>query len=170
MNIQRATKVICCALAFVFAGVNADPAFAWTWVYKVTVYNGPGLCVQGDLGIDHRVPNAFSGNLAYDGTYARGQGCSGAGLTLPAGFAAARLDVFKWTGSTWAFCRGTNWQYGATGNDQWGPTGPGQVFDYGGSPSCGPGYYGTLAYAYVWDSAASAWRGGGVWSGYELVP
>ena len=166
MDISRAIKVIGSASAFLFAVVSTPPAFAWTWVYKVTVYNASGLCVQGDSGIDHLQPNVFSGNLAYDATYAR-QGCSGPGMNLPAGWAAARLDVYKWTGSTWAVCRGSNWQFGPTGNDQFGPTGPGQVFDYGGPASCGPGFYGTLAFAYVWDG--SAWRGGGVWSGFELV-
>ena len=134
------------------------------------MYNGAGLCVQGDAGIDHWQPNVFSGNLAYDETYALSQGC-GAGLTLPAGWAAARLDVYKWTGTQWAVCSGTNWQFGPTGisgGDVGGPFGPAQVFNYGGSSSCGSGWYGTLASAYVWDG--SAWRGSGIWSGAEFVP
>jgi hypothetical protein len=141
-------------------------AYAWTWAHWVTVYNGTGLCVQGEAGIDHVKPGTFSGNLAYSGTYARAQGC-GAGLNLPDGWAATRLDVFKWTGSAWAFCRGTNWKFGATGVNQWGPWGPEEVFNYGGVGSCGRGWYGTTASVYVWDGGA--WRGGGVWSGNEFV-
>jgi hypothetical protein len=158
---------------FLLAVVMPHQASAWTWANKVTVYNGAGLCVQGDAGIDVLKPNTFSGNLAYDETYALTEGC-GAGLDRPDGWAAARLDVYKWTGSTWALCRGTNWKYGATvarliqGDLDLGPQGPAQVLDYGGSSSCGSGYYGTLAFAYVWDG--SAWRGGSVWSGSELAP
>ena len=168
MNFRRDLKLTMYRIsAFLFAITAAHSALAWTWANRVQVYNGPGLCVQSDAGIDHRRPDALSGNLAYDGTYALSQGC-GAGLNLPDGWAATRLDVYKWTGSAWAICRGSNWQYGATGVNQWGPWGPAQVFDYGGSASCGPGYYGTMAYAYAWDG--SAWRGGGLWSGYEFAP
>lgn len=145
-------------------------ALAWTWNRGATVYNGPGLCVRGDAGIDHFQPTGFSGNLAYDTTYALTQGC-GTGLTLPDGWAAARLDVWKWNGSEWAVCNGTNWQFGPTGisgGDTGGPFGPSQIFPYGGSSSCGSGWYGTLASAFVWDG--SAWRGNSVWSGAEFVP
>jgi hypothetical protein len=171
MNFRRVLKLHMCGIS-VFLFVVAAPyhsALGWTFVSKVTLYDGPGLCVQGESGIDHLRPDAFSGNLAYAGTYALSQGC-GAGLTLPDGWAAVRLDVYRWTGSDWALCRGTNWRYGGTGIDpHFGyPVGPGEVFDYGGFSSCGQGYYGTLAFAFVWDG--SAWRGGGLWSGYEFVP
>lgn len=171
MNFRRALKLASYTIsALFFLALNASTATAWTWTRKVTVYDGPGLCVKGDAGIDHFQQGSFSGNLAYDGTIALSQGC-GAGLILPNGWAAARLDVYKWTGSNWAFCRGTNWQYGPTGisgGDVGGPFGPSQILDYGGSSSCGSGYYGTLAFAFAWDG--SAWRGGSVWSGNEFVP
>jgi len=154
--------------AVVFIAVTVQPVSAWTWSNRVTVYNGAGLCVQSRAGIDHFKPGLFSGNLAYAETYALSQGC-GVGLNKPNGWAAVRLDVYKWTGSSWVVCRSTNWKYGATGTNQWGPWGPGEVFDYGGSSSCGPGYYGTLAYSYVLDGTAT-WRGGSSWSGYEYVP
>ncbi|MDP9848679.1 hypothetical protein [Streptosporangium lutulentum] len=147
-----------------------QPAYAWTWASNVTVYNGQGLCVQGTAGIDHRIPGNFSGNLAYANTYARSGGC-GTGLTKPDGSARVRLEVLKWNGSTWNVCRSTAWKYGPTGisgGDVGGPYGPSQVFDYGGSSSCGPGFYGTRAYAQVHDG--SAWRGGSVWSGHERLP
>jgi|SRR5271165_1307822 len=171
MSDRQALKLaVCASLALSFLMIAAPGASGWTWNHHSTVYNGPGLCVQGDAGIDHWQPNVFSGNLAYDETYALSQGC-GAGLTLPAGWAAARLDVYKWTGTQWAVCSGTNWQFGPTGisgGDVGGPFGPSQIFNYGGSSSCGSGWYGTLASAYVWDG--SAWRGNGVWSGAEFVP
>jgi hypothetical protein len=143
---------------------TASPALAWTWSRGSTVYSGPGLCVQGNAGIDHVTPGTFSGNLAYAGTYARSGGC-GAGVVK---YAAVRLDVYRWNGSNWVVCRATDWSFGYTGVNQWGVTGPEQVFDYGGSSSCGSGWYGTLASSYVWDG--SNWQGGGVWSGQEFVP
>lgn len=157
--------------ALLFAVVTTSSAFAWTWNNNVTVFSGPGLCVRSTAGIDTWKSGVFSGNIAYADTYALSQGC-GAGLTLPDGWAAVRLDLFKWTGSEWLLCRGTNFTFGATGVNQWGPWGPSQVFSYGSGgsgppPVCGTGWYGTVAYAFVWDG--SAWRGGGVYSGPELA-
>jgi hypothetical protein len=172
VNFRRARKLpIYMISVFLFAAVTAHSASAWTWKYRNQVYDGPGLCVLGDAGIDHLVPNSFSGNLAYAETYAVSQGCGPIGLSLPYPDAAARLDVWKWTGSTWAVCNGTEWLFGATGNSSsevGGPWGPQQIFNYGG-PICGSGWYGTLAWAYVRD-ANGVWRGGGTWSGYEFVP
>jgi hypothetical protein len=96
-------------------------------------------------------------------TFALTYGC-GYGLTK---HAAVRLDVYKWTGSSWAVCHGTDWKYGATSTDQLGPRALEVVL--GGPAACGPGYYGTLAYSYVMDNYGT-WRGGSVWSGYEWVP
>ena len=168
MSFRRTLKIASYwVYAFAFVAVTAHSVSAWTWATRVTVFNGSGRCVQATSGIDHRRPDAFSGNLAYADTYALSQGC-GAGLNLPDGGQPSELDVYKWNGSSWALCRGTNWTFGATGTNQWGPWGPEQVFDYGGSSSCGPGWYGTQAAAFVWDG--SAWRGGGLWSGHEFVP
>ncbi|MGW2950393.1 hypothetical protein [Streptomyces eurythermus] len=160
---------LCTAVALLVAAVWTQPANAWTWARGVTVYNGPGLCVRGDAGIDHKRPGALSGNLAYSHTYALTQGC-GTGLSRPDGWAATRATVYHWNGSAWTVCRTSDWKFGATGQTGGefpGPWGPELVFDWGGWQSCGQGYYGTLAAAYVWDG--SAWRGGGVWSGYEYA-
>ncbi|MCA6091363.1 hypothetical protein LE181_04150 [Streptomyces sp. SCA3-4] len=163
-----------CALsgivALLFAVIWNQPAYAWTWVRNATVYNGAGLCVQGDAGIDHVRPGVFSGNLAYGNVYARSGGC-GAGLTNTSPTAAAvQVEVWKWNGSSWTKCRSTDWKYGPTGvsgGDLGGPYGPGWVFDYGGASSCGAGFYETRAHVYVWDG--SEWRGGVVRSGAENV-
>ena len=155
-------------IAFLFALTLNQPAYAWTWNTRATVYNGAALCVQGTAGIDHRRPGVFSGNLAYADTYALRAGC-GTGLTTTQ--AAVRLDVFHWNGTAWTVCRKTDWTVGPTGisgGDTGGPYGPSQVFDYGGSASCGAGWYGTMARSFVWDG--TAWRGGAVWSGQEYVP
>ncbi|MEU3528110.1 hypothetical protein AB0E62_30295 [Streptomyces sp. NPDC038707] len=158
--------VLCTVVALLTAVVWTHPANAYTWARSVTVYNGSGLCVHGDAGIDHKQPGVFSGNLAYSHTYALTQGC-GTGLS---GWAATRATVYRWNGSAWAVCRASDWKYGATsqaGGEFPGPRGPELVYDWGGWQACGQGYYGTSASAYVWDG--SAWRGGSVWSGYEYV-
>ncbi|WP_328913263.1 MULTISPECIES: hypothetical protein [unclassified Streptomyces] len=162
-------SALCAVVALLFALTMNQSAYAWTWGSNVTVYSVSGLCVQGSAGIDHAQPNVFSGNLAYANTYALGTGCVG-GLTKSGNAAAVRLDVERWNGSAWVVCRSTDWLYGPTGvsgGDTGGPYGPSQVYNYGGAASCGAGYYGTLAYAYVTDG--TAWRGGSVWSGYEYV-
>ncbi|SDH57612.1 hypothetical protein SAMN05421505_11869 [Sinosporangium album] len=163
---NTARFVLAGGAALVVAAVWSHPAHAWTWARGVTVYSGAGLCVRGDAGVDHFRPGSFSGNLAYANAYALSGGCGG-GVTKPDGSAAVRLEVYRWNGSAWAVCRSTGWTYGPTGVSGGEPYGPSQVFDYGGA-ACGAGFYGTMAYPYVWDG--SAWRGGGVWSGYEYVP
>ncbi|MFD4597901.1 hypothetical protein ACFWPQ_07650 [Streptomyces sp. NPDC058464] len=155
---------LCMFVALLTAALWTQPASAYTWARRVTVYNAYGLCVQGNAGIDHKKPGVLSGNLAYSETFALKQGC-GTGLNEPDGWAATRAVVFKWNGSGWDVCRSSAWKYGATGVNRWGPWGPEQVFDWGGWASCGAGFYGTQAAAFVWDG--SAWRGGGVWSGFE---
>ncbi|MBS0298345.1 MAG: hypothetical protein JSR32_00185 [Proteobacteria bacterium] len=169
MNHFRLTILLYGIVAFFVAAAIPKSALAWTWTYKGIAYNGPSLCVKGDAGIDHYIPGALDGNLAYATTYAFGNACNAA-LYLPNGWAASRLDVYKYAGNTWVVCRRTDWQYGGTGRtggELGGPTGPSSLLNYGGSYSCGTGWYGTMGYAYVWDG--SQWRGGGVWSGYEWV-
>lgn len=152
-------------LAPLFALGTASPAHAWTWNRGVTVYDAGGLCVRGDAGIDHFIPGSFSGNIAYANVYALTGGCT-SGLANQ--WAAVMLTVYRHNGSAWVACRSTDWKYGTTGVGQWGPTGPEQSLDYGGSASCGAGWYQTAADVYVSDGID--WRGGRVWSGAEFVP
>jgi hypothetical protein len=168
MKSRKALKLaICATLLLLGAVVTYSAAVAWTWANRVTVYTGSGLCVQGDAGIDHLQPGVFSANLAYSDAYALDQGC---GNGLSGQWAATRLDVYYAApGGQGAICRGVDWKYAYTGIDSIGnPTGPAWIYDYGGSASCGQGWYGTFGAAFVWDG--SAWRGGWVWSGWEWVP
>jgi hypothetical protein len=151
------------AITFMFATMP-QPASAWTWARGGTVYNGSDLCIKSDAGIDHRQLNTLSGNLAYSTTYALSPGC---GVGLNNRYAASKVEVYKWNGTSWGLCRSSDWKYGYTGTNQWGSFGPGQILDYGGTASCGVGYYGTFAYSYVWSG--SSWLGGRLWSGYEYV-
>jgi hypothetical protein len=116
MNCRRALKLALYAVATLFfIAITAPTASAFTYNVNVILYDSPGLCVQGSAWIDHLKPGVFSGNQASDNMYALSQGCVDPGLSLPNDWAAVRLDVYKWTGSNWALCRGTNWQYGPTG-------------------------------------------------------
>ena len=163
-RLRRAATLALSGIAALLITVStASPAHAWTFSGWVTVYNGDDLCVQGQAGIDHAVPGTASENLAYAATQALTEGC---GAALGNRLAAVRLDVFRWTGTTWLVCRSTEWTYGTTAG-QGVPNGPSQAFNYGGAV-CGSGNYGTMAYAFVLDGAQ--WRGGAVWSGSEFLP
>lgn len=167
MKLPLCRKSLLFGSASILAMGVACSAYAWTWANYITVYSGsPGICVQGDAGIDHRKPGGFSGNLAYSAAYVRNQGC-GAGLY--GWWTTTRLDVYKAPpGGSGALCRGTDWKSDYTSVDAFGnPIGPQWVFDYSGAASCGPGWYGTFGGAFAWDG--SAWRGGWVWSGWEWV-
>jgi hypothetical protein len=162
LNVTLCVTVLCVAAVVTYSG-----ALAWTWVYWRTLFIGPGLCVQGDAGIDHLRPDSISGNLAYSDAYARDQQCVNG---LVGRWAATRLDVYHAApGGQGAICRGTDWKYAYTAIDPiTGPTGPEWVYDYGGPASCGSGWYGTFGGAFVWDG--SNWQGGWVFSGWEWVP
>jgi hypothetical protein len=168
MNFRQAVRLRIYGISvflFIVAAAHHS-AFAWTWVYKVNVNPGDPTCVEADSGIDSYKPGVFSGNIAYATCYALSPGCA-AGVNLPYGWAAVRVDLWKWNGSAWGICNRSNWTYGATGSDQWGLTGPSVIFPYSGSQGCGQGWYGTMARACVWDG--SKWHCGSAWSGYEFV-
>lgn len=79
-----------------------------------------------------------------------------------AGQLALRFDWWKWTGSDWAICAGTDWYFNP--NATWHYS---IHWDYGASPWCGDGYYGTMTYAY---NQNGGWQGGALWSGFHLLP
>jgi hypothetical protein len=169
MHSRKGLKLaLCVTLSLLAAVVTYSAAIAWTWAFHVTVSQTAGLCVQGDAGIDHFVIGSPGSNtLAYSEAYALDQGC---GNGLAGRYAATRLDVHYWTGSQVVVCTGTDWTFGYTGFSSFGtPSGPALAFSYDGfTPRCSSGWYSTSAGAFVWDG--SAWRGGGVWSGWEYVP
>jgi hypothetical protein len=168
MNSRKGLKLTLCATLLLLGAVGTySAAVAWTWALRVTVYQGAGLCVQGNAGIDHFVIGSPGSNtLAYSETFALDQGCVNG---LGGRWAATRLDVYYWTGTKWAICVGAPWKYDYTSFVSGSPSGPAWAFSYDGfNPRCGAGYYGTLGFAAVADG--SAWQGGPVWSGYEYVP
>jgi hypothetical protein len=82
--------------------------------------------------------------------------------TRPPGYIALLFQLYKWTGSQWAVCAGTSWFYNSTSAKKLAG-----FYNYGSSPWCGAGYYGTLSYGFVWNGA---WHGGPLWSGYHYLP
>ncbi|WBB80427.1 hypothetical protein O7606_03325 [Micromonospora sp. WMMD882] len=167
------------AAATLLVALAAQPAAAWTWSPVTTVYSSvsSSYCVRAQAGIDHFVPGSLSGNLAYANAYLLRvrvdllTGFRSCELSAT-GWGRARLDVERWNGSTWTFCRGSGWAYGSfgwSGGEFPGPYGPSQILDYGGSSSCGQGYYRTRAFA-EYETSPSTWVGGNVVSGYEWVP
>jgi hypothetical protein len=161
--------------AVLFTAATVQPASANKGSNKI-IYSSLLLCVQSDASFSQRIPGAFSSDEAYAATYpVRGYAISGGCTTSsgvlekPNGHVAVRLDLYWWTGSEWKVCRKTDWKYGGSGYGRTGDItyayGTEQHYYYGESAPCGPAYYGTMAYSYVWDG--SAWRGGSNWSGYE---
>jgi hypothetical protein len=169
-------SALCGAAALLPMTLTAQSASAWTWSPVTVVYSNVSYCVKAQAGIDHFTPGTFSGNLAYANGYllARapliGGGPCDRAMT---GEGRVRLVVQRWNDwDAWIFCRGSGWSYGQfgwSGGDLGGPYGPQQTLDYGGSASCGPGYYRTVATAERF-LGGSTWVGGSVASGYEFVP
>ncbi|MEU9888816.1 hypothetical protein [Sphaerisporangium sp. NPDC051011] len=173
--IQRVRRVAAVALAALVAVVAlpAGPARAWTWQYRVVVFQSSLYCIKADAGIDHWQPGVFSGNLAYVNTYVFMGDC----VTVRVLEARVSLQVQKFDEATgkWRTCKSSDYVYGMTGSDVWGPYGPGTAVNYGGS-ACGPGagWYRTKARAEIRNPFVignpDVWMGGAAYSGEEWVP
>lgn len=83
----------------------------------------------------------------------------------PIGYLIARYDLYKWnaTYGTWDRCRYTNWYRTTTVASRF------WVYkNYGTTPPCGKGYYGTVATGATYYSGQ--WYGAyGIWSGYHYI-
>ncbi|MBW4716762.1 hypothetical protein [Saccharothrix obliqua] len=150
--------------------VAGQPASAMSGSGPKVVNSGFIHCVVGVATIDHWSPGVFSGNLGYADAYLYSRDLNGACTRPATGQGRARVDVQVWTDSGWSHCRGSDWAYGAfgwTGGELGGPYGPKKILDYGGSASCGAGYY--RAVATVEHDNNGGWVGGSVNSPYEWV-
>lgn len=170
---------------FIFTFTVSQSAFSWTQKEGVIVFNSSrviygtipffaGSCIKVDVRIDHKVPDLiFSRNYASATTWAYSPFCQS---TIKNQYAATRIQIQRWNGVTWVVCKDSDYKYGYTGENPRPAATPGvypfgveQFVQYGDGDSCsGPGYYGAMAYGYVWDG--SKWNGGNAWSGYEYVP
>jgi hypothetical protein len=81
-------------------------------------------------------------------------------LYKPPGYLAASYHLMKWDGKQWGICYSSDWSFNSK-------TASKQVIerDFGRTPPCGAGYYGTGGVSYVKDN--NEWYGGGIWSGYH---
>jgi hypothetical protein len=82
----------------------------------------------------------------------------------PAGYLRIKYYFFKWTGSSWAVCRQVGeWRYNQSSASKLTLT-----WNFGSSPPCGRGYYGTQSYHGVRYNGA--WHGDVLWSGSHYLP
>jgi len=164
----RTTAVLLSALAL--AGAAATSAMAASTT--ATTYRGSSMCVKGTATQYPYVQWSFSSRWATASATPYRADCS-TPLQLSQGYVATKADVYKWTGSAWAYCTGTGWVYGGytpghwSGDIYYSPTYGADTSSYAGS--CGPGWYGIsgAAYAYGLDYNGYQWNGGWIWSGYE---
>jgi hypothetical protein len=174
--VARTGAVLLSALAL--AGVAATSAMAAE--NSAVTYRGYGMCVKGTAHQYPYVAGGFGSGATVDAE-PYDWDCS-TPLQLSQGDVAAKADVYKWTGSSWAYCTGTDWVYGGYTSGYW----IGDIYEsptYGAiapssAGSCGPGYYGVLGSAYAYGLVHSdiyvsgygfQWNGGTVWSGYEYI-
>ena len=167
-------SLVTAALTVILMTVIPQSASAYSFSPVTTVYTHPlaTYCVKAKAGIDH-VSGPFSGNIAYADAYVVGYSVISGCNVAHSGWARVRLDVQYWNGSSWIVCRATGWTYGQVGwvgGEFPGPTGPSTLLDYGGSGSCGQGYYRTIAFSEYGGSTGTNWVGGSVASPYEWVP
>ncbi|MEV8440069.1 hypothetical protein AB0425_22050 [Actinosynnema sp. NPDC051121] len=156
-------------LALPLSAVAGGTASATTGTARTTVYSRVTYCVQASAAID-TFTGTFSGNLGYANAYLVARDINGVCNRAMTGSGRARVDVQVWNGSAWQFCRGSDWAYGSFGwssGELGGPYGPAKIVDYGGSASCGAGYYRAVAVA-EYDTG-QGWVGGSIASPYLWV-
>lgn len=122
-----------------------------TWGRSETSHGSGGGYAQGDAEAHRGTRTIFFGTVECSLDFDR-----------PPGYLAVRWDWLYWTGSEWAVCAYYDWQYNSTTTHR-------MVLDYdfGSSPWCGSGYYGTSAGSSHYNGG---WHGGYIWSGYHWLP
>ncbi|MGA2926871.1 MAG: hypothetical protein ABSG43_12900 [Solirubrobacteraceae bacterium] len=90
----------------------------------------------------------------------------------PYGDVATQAEVYKWTGSSWAYCASTGWVYEGYRVEDGFPSFGAYAAGYLAG-TCGAGYYGVQGAGFVWANPTGGgyqWNGNWVWSGYEYYP
>lgn len=151
------------ALLVIFPGVAAAH-----YVYQkgtVATY-GSGACVQARAEVSHGSGGGYTkADVESTRTTSYGNISCIEPNPKPAGYLATRYDFYKWDSSAghWKVCRTADWYYSKAQTGQY------SIYtDFGVSPPCGHGYYGSTAYSYVKDN--NTWYGGSIWSGYHSLP
>lgn len=106
------------------------------------------------------------GYVKIDGATLRSDRFTGTSCIIPfdlaQGAKALRYDLWKWNGSQWTVCAGSNYVYNTSVASKWVI-----YYDFGSAAYCGPGTYGTYGYTFHYNGA---WYGGGIWSGNHNLP
>jgi hypothetical protein len=165
-----ATVVAAVISALSFAAVVATPASAAS--QSAVTYRGSSLCVIGTAEVWPYDPSeVLTNGLVSADADPYFSNCSTL-QEVSYGDVATQAEVYKWTGSSWAYCTSTGWEYGGyvnfgDGLDSFG------AYAQTSASTCGAGYYGVEGAAFVWANPTGGgyqWYGGWVWSGYEYYP
>jgi len=140
--------------------LTTSPAMAHYVYEDVLVYASDADCTKVRSEISHGSGGGYS-RTDVTPKYLQHTPCY-TEWTRPAGYIALQYQLYKWTGSQWAVCVGIPWHYNSTPAKKLTA-----FYNYGSSPLCGPGYYGTLSHGFVWNEG---WHGGSLWSGYHYLP
>lgn len=85
----------------------------------------------------------------------------GSDVSLPPGYIATDNVLYWWAGSSWVQCDESGWGYNSSSGHN-----VALETNWSSFHPCGPGYYGTLGAAFVWDDAVGGWLGSWAWSNY----
>lgn len=85
-------------------------------------------------------------------------------LSRPPGYIALRLYIWKYNSGNEYVCKNTSWRYN---NNTSSRVGKSKFIGLKYKMPCRRGYYGTVAYGYVYNDGK--WQGGAMWSGWQYL-
>ena len=147
-------------------GLTASPANADYIFQKGVLATWNDFCTEGRAETSH---GAYGGGYWKTDTLSR-QKASYVDVNCilpmqrPAGFIAANVIAYRWTGTTWAVCFNQGYKFNTSNIGAVTLA----VQTYGWNPPCGAGYYGQYGVSYVKDNGL--WFGDQIWSGYHSLP
>lgn len=163
--LRRRAAALAASLCLCLIGLASPASAHYVYESGYTHYTSSEQCVKTRSEISHGSGGGYSktDNKSLVGQWTPwGIVPCGGGADVPPGWMKNAFVLYKWTGSGWGACRGTQWWYNPIRTSNW------TIYaNYGTSPPCGRGYYGTMSYTYVW--ANSAWIGGLMWSGHQYL-
>jgi hypothetical protein len=160
------TVVAAVISALSLAAVVPTPASAAS--ASGVTYSNSSVCVVADAYV---VPYTSDPVVNYSGfvsAHAEAYTNCETPLTSPYDGVSTSIEVFEWTGSSWAYCAGTSWKY-----DWFDPLGLHADESSYLAGSCGPGWYGVEGAGFVWANPTGGgyqWYGGWVYTGAEWYP
>lgn len=130
----------------------------WQWV--PVVYGSNALLFR-DSNLGHSFnrsgANVGSGGGSYSSPLSVFGGYSGSSTqSLPPGYLADRIVIYKWDGASWYVCRDSGFRYNSV--TTWSLK---LSWNFGSTPPCGAGYYGSYGDQFFFKGG---WRGGSLWS------